>query len=216
MFPARPFLALGLTGLFLAGIGGRDDASAQQIYRSVGPDGKVTFSDKPPLTTTAKAAAAPVVGLPAPAGGATANLPFELRQAANRFPVTLYTAPGCAPCGSGRAMLASRGVPFTEKTVTTNEDIDALKRIAGAPSLPFMTIGGQQLKGYSDTEWTQFLDAAGYPKTSRLPAGYNQAAATPLVSAQEPKQASAPLPAPTPVATDAGEPPPADPSGIRF
>ncbi|MDB5882708.1 MAG: hypothetical protein JWP43_2586, partial [Ramlibacter sp.] len=49
MFLVRPLLALGLMGvLAMAGLG-CNDANAQQIYRLVGPDGRVTFSDKAPL-----------------------------------------------------------------------------------------------------------------------------------------------------------------------
>ena len=38
-----------------------------------------------------------------------------------RFPVTLYTSTNCAPCGAGRTLLASRGIPFSERTVATND-----------------------------------------------------------------------------------------------
>jgi len=198
-------------------------AQAQQIYRIVGPDGRVTFSDKPPTDANAKAAPAAVVPL---SGGtsASANLPFELRQVASRFPVTLYTGPNCAPCGTGRAFLASRGIPFTEKTVTSNEDIEALQRLSGASTLPFATIGGQQLRGFSEVEWAQFLEAAGYPKTSQLPAGYRQPSPTPLVAVQAPSPAQAPqaeppraaATAPAPAPAGAPEPAPSNPAGIRF
>jgi len=164
-------------------------AQAQQIYRIVGPDGRVTFSDKPPTDANAKAAPAPVVRLPSP-GGASA-LPLELREPAGKYPVTLYTGPNCGPCGTGRALLAQRGIPFSERTVSTNEDIEALQRLAGDTSLPFLTIGAQQIKGFSDVEWSQFLDAAGYPRTSVLPPSYRQAAATPLVAVQRPSAAVA-------------------------
>jgi glutaredoxin len=218
MFFARPFLALGLVGLLAAAGTGSIDANAQQIYRIVGSDGRVTFSDKPPLASNAKATTAAVARTSN--GAALGGLPFELRQVANRFPVTLYTAPSCAPCLSGRAMLASRGIPFAEKTVTTNEDIDALKRLAGAPSLPLLTIGGQQLKGFAEVEWSQFLDAAGYPKTSQLPSGYSQVPPAPLVAAQEPLQATARAPAGSPAdqppTASAPEPAPSNPTGIRF
>jgi glutaredoxin len=143
---------------------------AQQVYRIVGPDGKVTFSDQPP-----PAASNAKVNAAAPgAGGASAStgLPFELRQVAAKFPVTLYTGEGCGPCDAARNMLTSRGIPFSERTVVTKEDIQALQRLSGDSSVPFGTIGGQQLKGFSDSEWTQFLTAAGYPANSVLPASY--------------------------------------------
>ena len=224
---ARPWLlaAVGLITLH---------AHAQQVFRIVGPDGKVTFSDKPPEVATpaptgstpagARATSAASAGAPAPA------LPFALRQVATRYPVVLYTGKNCAPCGLGRSLLATRGIPFAEKTVNGNDDIDALQRLSGGTTLPFLTIGGQQIKGFSELEWTQFLDAAGYPKTSQLPAGYRQAAAAPLVASQSADapaaQGTRPLAASaggqSPVAADAPPPPPpesetpANPAGIRF
>lgn len=201
-------------------------ALSQTVYRIVGPDGRVTFSDQPPV-------AAPASGVTtAGSGGGSASggvgLPYELRQVANRYPVTLYTGPDCTPCGSGRALLNGRGVPFAEKTVTTNDDIEALKRLSGETGLPFLTIGGQQLRGYSDVEWGQFLDAAGYPKTSQLPSAYRNPPASPLVAVQTPAQPASRTPpqgAEQPITVNRGiaTPPPAparpsrdNPAGIRF
>ena len=129
---------------------------AQGIYRIVGPDGRITYSDQPP---PANVNARPVGSATAnSAASANAQLPFELRQVSSRYPVTLYTSTDCAPCNSGRNLLNSRGIPYTEKTVTTAQDSDALKRLSGEASLPFLTIGSQQIKGYSDAEWTQFME----------------------------------------------------------
>ena len=189
-------------------------SNAQQVYRIVGPDGKITFSDKPPAETNAKVSAA----AGSPRGSvSTASLPFELRQVVQRYPVTLYTGDNCSPCQSARSMLITRGVPFTEKSVTTPEDSQALQRLSGENSLPFATIGGQQLKGFSDAEWTPFLNAAGYPASSVLPSSYRQAAATPLVAVSA-APATAARAAPERAATPATQPAPAaaSPSGIRF
>jgi glutaredoxin len=188
---------------------------AQQVYRIVGPDGKVTFSDKPPAADTKSSVTS---GTGANAGTGGSALPFELKQVASKFPVTLYTSADCAPCGSARALLQSRGVPFLEKTIKTPEDSQALSRISGDNGLPFATIGGQQLKGYSDAEYTQYLNAAGYPSTSILPPSYRPPAATPLVAvvaAPAPAPAAAARPAPTPAPAPAPAEPP-NPAGIRF
>jgi glutaredoxin len=192
---------------------------AQQVFRIVGPDGKVTFSDKPPVETNAKVTTGTGSNA-AGAGSGSATLPFELRQVAQKYPVTLYTGDNCGPCQSARTLLLSRGIPFVEKTVNTNDDALALQRLSGDSSLPFATIGGQQLKGFSDSEWTQFLNAAAYPSTSLLPANYKQPPATPMVAvsaapANAPaRAAAAPAAAPTPAAQAA--PAPANPAGIRF
>lgn len=190
---------------------------AQPIYRSVGADGRVTFSDKRPAEATGKVGSGAQI-----AGSGTNTLPFELKQVAAKYPVTLYTGEGCGPCASARSMLTARGIPFTEKTVNTNEDAQALQRLSGENALPFATIGGQQLKGYSDSEWTQFLNAAGYPAASVLPATYRQTPATPLV-------AVAPATPAGPIAAQSDANPPgaaaaparaapvtSNPSGIRF
>lgn len=217
MTPAPLALRLAALALAMAACA----AGAQQVYRIVGPDGRVTFSDKPPADGGARAAPAPSAATPGlAAANGNATLPFELRQVASRYPVTLYTGPNCAPCGSGRTYLSQRGIPFSEKTVTSAEDIAALDRLSGgSAALPLVTVGSQQLKGFSEAEWSQFLDAAGYPRTSRLPPGWRQPEPAPLVVAQ-------PLRPAAPTATaDAAPPAPApalplpagsNPAGIIF
>jgi glutaredoxin len=214
-------VALASAGLVtLLGMAG--SLSAQTVYRIVGADGRITFSDKPPATPEAKAAVVQSGGRSASGGSGGGALPLELRQAMSRYPVTLYAGPNCGPCTNGRSMLNARGIPFTEKTVTSAADIAALQRIAGEPSLPLLTIGGQKLKGFSDVDWGQTLDAAGYPSTSQLPASYRNPVATALVnvdqSAENTLQQAAAEQQPAPAA-----PPPApvqaadtNPAGIRF
>ena len=200
-------------------------ANAQQVYRIVGPDGKVSFSDQPPPASSSAKATATATGTGAGSATAGAALPFELRQIASKYPVTLYTSDSCGPCASARTLLSSRGVPFTEKTIASSEDIKALQRLSGDASLPFATIGGQQLNGFSDIEWTQFLNAAGYPAKSMLPASYRQAPATPLVAVAAapkapPTSANPEPPArPAPPAATAAAPPAKstnNPAGIKF
>lgn len=189
---------------------------AQSVYRIVGPDGRVSYSDQPPPAASAR----PTAASPAAANASGPPLPFELRQINSRYPVTLYTSSECAPCNSGRNLLNARGIPYTEKTIGTSEDADALKRLSGQASLPFLTIGSQQIKGYSDSEWTQFLDAAGYPKQSVLPTAYRRPAPTPLVAVQAPAAAPNPASAQSPSAAAPAAPsvapPVTNPAGIRF
>jgi glutaredoxin len=191
-------------------------ATAQQLYRIVGADGRVTFSDQPPppsanakVTTGRGGSFSETSGNPA--------LPFELRNAVQRFPVTLYTTKDCGPCDAGRNMLRTRGIPFTERTVESNEDAEALRRLTGDTSLPKATVGGQQMKGFSEVEWTQFLDAAGYPKSSQLPTNFRNPEPSPMVARAAPAPApAAPAPAPAPAAQAPTAPAPSNPAGIRF
>ncbi len=207
-------------------------AQAQQVFRQVLPDGRVIFTDRPPepgargVNTTGSATGSANNAGAGLAGSGNAALPFELRQVVQRYPVTLYTSKDCGPCSAARNLLTQRGVPFTERTVETNDDIAALQQLSGSNSLPFATIGTQQMRGFSDLAYQQYLDAAGYPKTSQLPNAWRNAPASPLTavaSAQRPTPSNTATaappadarPSPVPLPAPAG-PGPSNPAGIRF
>jgi glutaredoxin len=198
-------------------VGALTAAKAQTIYRIVGADGKVTFSDKPPASADQGKVAG--TGISTAGAAAVGSLPFELRQVVAKYPVTLYTGQECSPCGLGRALLMGRGVPFSERSVSTGEDMAALQRLTGDASLPVISIGSQRVKGFSDTEWSQYLDLAGYPKSSALPANYKNPPPAPLIAVQKPTVAK---PETKPTQTQAPEPVvPAgptrsNPAGISF
>jgi glutaredoxin len=206
-----PLHRLSATALLLIAAG----AMAQPIYRNVDKNGKVTFSDRAPAASTEPAAGPQA----ASASPANAGLPYELRQVAQRYPVTLYSSEECAPCSTARSMLTTRGIPFEERTVKSGPDVEALQRLTAQTSLPLLTIGAQQLKGFSDSEWSQYLDAAGYPKSNSLPAGYRNPPARPLVAQQAAPAApepAAPAPAPQQAAPAPSGPSPSNPAGIKF
>jgi glutaredoxin len=207
------FLLAGTAALVFA-----SGAQAQTVYRIVGADGKVTFSDKPPVNADQGKVASTGIGAKTDSSGTV--LPLELRQVVSKYPVVLYTSAKCAPCDAGRTLLMSRGVPFSERTVSTQEDSEYLQRLTGDNSLPYLTIGSQRIKGLSDLEWTQYLDAAGYPQKSTLPAAYKYAAPAPLVTVQKAPAAKVEEKAPVPVADPAANrpppPSPSNPAGITF
>ena len=204
-------------------------AAAQPVYRSTDARGNVSFSDQPPpaLGGAAAKVTKPVAGAlglastasPASADGASGALPYELRRIANRYPVTLYTGTDCAPCIAGRSLLVTRGIPFSERTVMTREDSETLLNLTGQKSLPLLHIGTQLLKGFSDAEWSRYLDAAGYPTVTMLPARYRNPPASPLVVLQ-----AAPVPgskndfprSQTPQSAPGNAPGSSNPAGIRF
>lgn len=186
---------------------------AAALYKVVGPDGRVTYTDRPPVESSSRVSTfgtAPAPVLPS----AETGLPPELRDATKRYPVTLYVTGECPPCDNARQFLAQRGVPFTEKLVISVDDVAAMERVLGLRAVPSLTVGAQVLRGLSPTEWTAYLDAAGYPRESRLPADWQQPAATPMVP--RPMARSAAPAAPTAPAPAPASPAPAAPSGLRF
>lgn len=185
---------------------------AHALYKVVGPDGKVTYTDRVPGPSDGRITP---LGASGNAVGESVDLPFELRQVATRYPVTLYSFADCTPCDSARALLRQRGIPYAEKLVLTEQDATALQRLTGTREGPTLMIGQQPLPGFSAETWNAYLDSAGYPRESRLPAGYQHPAATTLTERSEPARAAPATPR-APLAAPAAEPPLATPSGIRF
>ncbi|MCK6420197.1 MAG: glutaredoxin family protein [Aquabacterium sp.] len=204
-----------IAALALAAMAASGAAYAQ--YKVVGPDGKITYTDRPPVAADNKVTPMRSTGAPAAdSSAALASLPLELRQVAQRFPVVLYTTADCPPCEAARRVLRQRGIPFSERIVTSNDDLQALEQRTSDRALPAMTVGSHATSGWAEGQWTQLLDLAGYPAQSRLPAAYKAPAPAPLVppkpvDAAPAARGRAPSDAP-PAQPD--EPPP--PSGIRF
>jgi glutaredoxin len=183
-----------------------------QLYKSVGPDGRVTYSDTPPAQGGRE------LGAHSAADPAAPDLPYALAQAVKANPVTLYTAANCAPCVSGRALLAARGVPYAEKTVASNEDIAALKSAGGDAQLPLLLVGRTKQQGFEEGAWNGALTAAGYPASSMLPRSWRNPPPTAAAPRAPEKPASSAAAAPAPRAPASAPQPAAGnaPPGFRF
>lgn len=184
-------------------------ANAHAQYRWTDANGKVTYGDAPPAS--AKDVQRVGGDAPAPAANNAADpaLPYELRVATERFPVTLYTTAKCAPCDQARSFLQKRGVPFSERTVRFKEETDLMQRTGlGGTEFPTATIGRQTKRGFKENEWTMELNAAGYPAKSQIPPHWKPIPAQPLMDLPKGTPANAnnnagseeptPTPAPTP------------------
>ncbi len=215
-------------------------APAQAQYKVTEPGGRVTYTDRPPSYAAVPAPGGQGAGAANGTNGATgatgamgaageeaalaAGLPYALRQVVQRYPVRLYTASGCAPCGAARQFLQQRGVPLLEYGVNRSEDIDLLQREVGASELPVLTVGRQRLVGFAAADWQATLDAAGYPQAAALPAGYRAPAARQLAgpspgrveAAAAAPRASAAQRAPSAEAAVAPAISPLTPGGFRF
>ncbi len=137
-------------------------SAAAQLYRWTDDGGAVHYTDTPPPASaknvqkkeSARPAAAP-------------QKPYALEQATKNFPVTVYTSKDCGdPCKKGLDFLKKRGVPYAEKVISTQEEIDQLTKLAGAPRVPVLTVGTVVQKDFEAQAWNEALDTAGYPKTA--------------------------------------------------
>lgn len=143
-------------------------SSAQ--FKWVGPDGKVNYSDHPPIGQSKKLEL--LNQGKKSAASENMSLPYELKMASQNFPVTLYTGDSCTPCVAARDALKQRGIPFAEKLIKTEADLEVLKKQSGGQTIPSITVGNSKMLGLDKTELNNLLDAAGYPKTSKLPVGW--------------------------------------------
>ena len=140
-------------------------AASAQEYRWIDESGRVQYSDTPP-----PAWAKNVQQLRLSPG--TSDPARALEDAARRNPVKLYTSPNCeAPCRDARQLLDQRGVPFAEIAVFDEPSLAALKRVAGAASIPTLLVGDKALVGLARSAWNAALDAAEYPSTPPKGAG---------------------------------------------
>jgi glutaredoxin len=157
----------GLALLLCAG------TASAQMYKWVDASGKTHFTDTPP---PAAAKTAPMKS--GAAGSSGANLPYALANAVRAFPVVIWTTSPCPSCDSGRAYLKSRGIPFSEKTVTSDADEAKLRESGGNDRLPFLMVGRNKVIGFQQGAWSDALTAASYPERSMLPSNYQYGAAT--------------------------------------
>lgn len=152
--------------------------SAGAQYRWVDPSGSVSYGDQPPANAKSVTKMDPRSGASEDAASA---LPFELRTAMARHPVTLYTALDCGPCDTARVYLRRRGVPFSEIVVDTDKEAAELKRRVGTDQVPVMTLGRSPNIGFNEQTWSAALDAARYPAQSQLPVTYRLPPPQPLL-----------------------------------
>ncbi len=152
----RRFLLLCLMAVSLSAMSG-------ELYRWVDSHGKVFYGDTPPPGATLVES----LGFFAEAAP-DAGLPYETRRAMKNFPVTLYVADNCVePCADARSLLSKRGVPFGEKSIRTQLELDAFKAASASDgSVPALEVGKTHVSGYNAERWQSELDFAGYPKSA--------------------------------------------------
>jgi hypothetical protein len=138
--------------------------AAQTTYRWIDPvTGRTVISDQTPPQDAKQ-----LVTRKGAEASSEAQLPFATRQAVEKFPVTLYTAADCvAECKLGRDLLNGRGTPFSEKMLTTQQELAELAKQMGSDVwLPSVSVGRHYFRGFETAAWNNLLNLAGYPKTA--------------------------------------------------
>nr|WP_314543245.1 glutaredoxin family protein [uncultured Massilia sp.] len=176
--------------------------AAAQVYTWKDAQGVTHYGDAPPAGEKARELRAG--SQPAPSGA----LPYALARAVQDFPVVLYTSSRCDACDQGRALLRDRGIPFSERTISTRADEDVLRRLSGRSEVPLLFVGREKIAGFQAAAWNEALTAAAYPPASLLPPGYRQAPPQPAAPGSSPVSATDNVPVPPAAETPPREPEP--------
>jgi glutaredoxin len=133
--------------------------AAVTVIECVDASGNSSFTDKCPPGTTKKSEKK-MLGV-----GKKDEPSLDEIAAAN--PITLYSVPDCDACDLVRNLLSTRNLPFTEKDVQDNAEMqEELKAVTGGLTVPATKIGANISTGYSRSAIDNLLQQAGYPDTA--------------------------------------------------
>ena len=138
-------------------------ASAQSpMYKVVGPDGRVTYTnEKPPAGAKASVIESRVnsySGPPVVSGKA----PASKAPAAARPEIRMYATDWCGYCRQARQYFAQRGIRFTEVDIEKSPAGRAEYDRLGVRGVPVILVGAQRMVGFSEQSMSQLLKSTGY------------------------------------------------------
>lgn len=143
----RPVIVAGLLAACLGG------AMAQPLYKSVGPDGRVVYSDQPPASGAAgktmdlESLPVSVVAGPAP-GARPAPAPAPAAAPPAQGDVVLYMAKWCGYCTAAKGYLGRKGVAYREFDIDTPAGKAAFSQL-GARGIPVLLTQGKRVSGFT-------------------------------------------------------------------
>ncbi len=135
-----------------------------KAYKWVDKYGNVTYQDSPPPDS-----ATYIEEKEIQSQKAVRSTGVSIQEVAAKSPVTLYLIPDCASCDAARAYLKKRKIPFKEKNVENNPELQVeMKKRIGVLTVPAILIGKKIMKGYIQSLLEGELDAVGYPKVGAV------------------------------------------------
>ncbi len=147
--------------------------SADTVYKAIGPDGVVTYTDKPPSdrtrTDTLEFRNLPSSPLPAEVLRFREQLEKSAqgRIADARAPragaVELFTANWCGHCKRAKAHLAAAQISYTEYDIENVEGMRAFIGAGGSGGVPLLVAGERRVQGYSPAAYDR-LSASVRPR----------------------------------------------------
>ena len=151
-------------------------AAADQLYKWVDSQGRVTYQSTPPPDSAAEIVETKIGTVGASDGEAPAEQVFETD------PITFYTKPECATCDQARTYFEEMEIPFEEVDIAEDEAVAAkMQKNFGHNNVPTVKVGNKSITGYEKNTMAKILKGAGY----NIPDEEEGAPAEALVPAEE-------------------------------
>jgi glutaredoxin len=132
---------------------------ADTVYRSVGPDGKVTYSQRPPadgkIDKTLVFQNLPSTPLPEATlryrNELTKSMGKRLAESAKpyRAQPVIFMAQWCGYCKQAKSYLAEKGISYREYDIDTPDGMRAFVEAGETRGVPVMFANGQRVQGFS-------------------------------------------------------------------
>ncbi len=145
-------------------------AQAETLYKVVGPDGKITYTDRPPAdgtsTTTLRFADAPSSPLPpsvlkyqAELQKSMQNRLAQMKRMDSADTPVLFSASWCGYCKQAKAYLQTKGINYQEIDIDTPDGGRAYFEAGGRQGVPLIVAGGRRQQGFSAGSYDNFFGA---------------------------------------------------------
>ncbi len=131
-----------------------------QPYKWVDAQGRTHYGDRPPAEAKTRPVTAAIntySGTPVLNATGKPATPGLQRES-----IVIYTTPTCGYCTAAKAHMGRRGIPYTERDVTTSESYEREFRQKGGRGVPLIVAGSRTLNGYSAGSLDALLKGAGY------------------------------------------------------
>lgn len=125
---------------------------AQSLYKSIGPDGKVVYSDHPPtegrIEKTMEFKNLPGNTLP-PAQLEQLKQKKTSQKAAYTDQPVIYTTSWCGYCKKAKSYMSTKGISYKEYDIETDSGMASYAQAGGSGGVPLLVFRGQSVRGFS-------------------------------------------------------------------
>jgi glutaredoxin len=144
-------------------------AHAEKLYKVVGPDGKITYTDRPPEDGKSKISTMEIQSAPStPLPDAVLKYQAELQKSMqNRLAAAkemgsigtpvLFSAAWCGYCTKAKAYLSAKKINYREVDIDTEDGAKSYFEAGGKTGIPLLVAGAKRQQGFSDASYDSFF-----------------------------------------------------------